>query len=242
MGQTHCGVRGVDALSAVSGRTHHIDTDVLLIDHNINILIHLRHNGNADGGGMDSSAALRLGYALHAVYAALILHLGVSALPAYGKLHFLHTADADLIHIDELHAPTLALRIMHIHAVDLCGKKSCLITARARADLHDHVLIIIGILGEQQDLQLLLQLLHPLLGFGELLLQHFPHFLIALALQHGEGILDILLTFLVFGVCLHKRRKIALLLHQLAETFLIVYHIRLMELVHHLFISSQQII
>ena len=97
---------------------------------------------------MDTSAALGLRHTLYAMYATLILHLGVSTLSADGKLYFLHTADTDLIHVDQLYLPTLLLGIMHIHTINFCRKKCSLIAAGTGTDLHDYILVIIRILGQ----------------------------------------------------------------------------------------------
>ena len=48
MGQTHCGIRGIDALAAVSGSPHHVDTDILLLNHDIDVIIHLGHHRHTD--------------------------------------------------------------------------------------------------------------------------------------------------------------------------------------------------
>ena len=48
VGQAHCGIRGIDALAAVSGGAHHVDADILFIDHHIHIL-RLRHDRNGNG-------------------------------------------------------------------------------------------------------------------------------------------------------------------------------------------------
>ncbi len=56
MRQPHCRVCRVHALPPVSRRPHDIDSDVLVLDHNINIVIHLRHHCHTDRGSMDPSA------------------------------------------------------------------------------------------------------------------------------------------------------------------------------------------
>ena len=148
VGQTYCGVGGVDTLTTVTGCSHDINTDILVLDDDINIIVHLRHNCHTDGGGMDTSAALGLRHTLYTMYATLILHLGVSTLSADGKLYFLHTADTDLIHVDQFYLPTLLLGIMHIHTIDLRCKQCSLIAAGTCTDLHDYILVIIRILGQ----------------------------------------------------------------------------------------------
>ena len=116
---------------------------------------------------------------------------------------------------------------MDVHPVQLGSEQGRLISACACADLHDHVLIIVGVLGKQKDLQLLLQLLDPFFRVGKLFLGHLPHLLVALFLQKGQAVLHVLLCLLIFLICLHQRRKIRLFLHQLPESFLILCHGRI---------------
>ena len=67
---THC--------PAVSGGTEHVEFAVVEVQMEIDLL-RLRHDRHRTGGGMDTSAGLRLGHALHTVYAALVLQSGVRA-------------------------------------------------------------------------------------------------------------------------------------------------------------------
>ena len=95
MGQTYRGVGGVDTLSAVTGRTHNIDTAVVHVDLNIDLFC-LRHHCYGCGGGVDTAAGLGLRYTLYAVYAGLVLHLGVCALTGDHGLYLFETSDAVL--------------------------------------------------------------------------------------------------------------------------------------------------
>ena len=239
MGQAHCRIGSIHTLSAVSRRPHHIHPDILLIDGDVNILIHLRHHSHADGRGMNAASALRLRHSLHSVYAALILHSGIGALAINHKLYFLHAADPDLVRVHGFYLPPPSFRIVYIHAVYLRRKKSRLISAGAGPDFHNHILFIVGILRQQQNLHLLLQLLRPFPIFGQSFFDHLPHFVVVFFLQHSQGILDLLPAPFVFPVGLHNRRQIALLLHQLSEPLLIIGHGRFMELSHDLFEPDQ---
>ena len=67
---------------------------------------------------------------------------------------------------------------MDVHAVDLRGEKCRLIPAGTAADLHDNILVIVRVLGEQKDLQLLFQLLHPLFRLVQLFLCQLAHLLV----------------------------------------------------------------
>ena len=119
---------------------------------------------------MDAPAALRLRHTLYAVDAALIFHFGICALADYGKLYLFHASNADFIYVQCLHFPALALRIVHIHPIDLRRKQRRFISARTGADLYNYILIIIRILWKQQNLQLLFQLLHALFVLAQSLL------------------------------------------------------------------------
>ena len=53
---------------------------------------------------------------------------------------------------------------MYVHTVDFRSKQSRLVPAGSCPNLHDHVFIIIGVLGQKQYLQFPFQLLDPCLG------------------------------------------------------------------------------
>ena len=152
VGEPHCGVRGIDALTAVSGSPHNINPDVLIVDHNVNIFIHLRHNRHTDGGCVDSPAGLGFRHPLYPMYAAFIFQPGISSLSGNHKIDFLHAADADFIHIHGFHPPPLALRIVYIEPVNLRREQGCLVPAGPCPDLHDYVLLVIGILRQKKNL------------------------------------------------------------------------------------------
>ena len=130
---------------------------------------------------------------------------------------------------------------MHIHPIDLSCEQSCLISTCAGTDLHDNVLLIIRILGQKQDLHLLFQLYDPLLRVRHLFLEHLTHLIIRLALQHGETVFYGFLTFPIFCVGIHQRLQVRLLLHQLAETILVIDYRRFGQFVGDLFKPSYQI-
>ena len=173
---------------------------------------------------MDTAAAFRLRYTLYTMHTAFIFHLGVSALTGDHKLYFLHTTDTDIIHIHGFHLPAVPLCIMYIHTINLCRKKCRFITACSGTDLHDNVFIIVRILGQQQHLQLLLQLFHLFLAVSQFFLQHLTHLFVRLFLQHHQGVFNILLALFIFLISLHDRSQVALLLHQLTEPGLVIGH------------------
>ena len=241
MSQTHRGVGGIDTLSTVTGRTHDIDTDILLVDLYVHFLC-LRHDCYGNGGSVNSSAGLGLGHTLYTMYAGLVFHHGVRALAVDHKGHALHTADADLVGLHQLHLPAAALRVMHIHPVDLSREQGSLVSACARADLYDNVLVIVGVLGQKQNLQCVLQLLDAGLCVVQLFFEHLAHFLIVLFLEHHETLFHGFFAFFVFLVSIDDGLQIALFLHQLPETLLVTDHVRLVQLVHDILVTQKQVV
>ena len=155
---------------------------------------------------MDPTPALRLGNSLYAVHAAFIFQSGIRALTRDHEHALLKSADTVLIERDHLCSPSPAVRIVDIHAVDFRCKESRLVSARASADLHNNILIIVGVLGEKENLKLLLQLIDALLRFIQFFLRQLTHLLICLILQHGKAVVNILFTFLILTVRFHDGR------------------------------------
>ena len=108
------------------------------------------------GGGRRVHASLRLGgrHALHAVHAALVLQLAVGAAPLDRGDDFLQAADAGLVAREHVELPALTFRVLAVHAEQLGGEQRRLVAARAGADLEHDVLLIVRILGDEQDLEL----------------------------------------------------------------------------------------
>ena len=237
MGQTHCGVSGIDTLTAVSGCTEHVKFTVIHINLNIHFL-GLRHNRYRRGGGVDSTAGLCLRHTLNTVNTALIFEFRERSLTGNHEYSFLKAADSALIDADQFRFPTVALRKTGIHAVELRGKQRSLVSASSGANLHKYILVIVGILRQQEYLNFLLQLQDTLSGIGELFLRQLAHLLIALLLQQHQTVLDILLCAAILAVCLHNGSQICMFLHQFAKLCLILHHIRVVHLRFQLLISD----
>ena len=131
---------------------------------------------------------------------------------------------------------------MHIHTVNLSREQGSLVSACARADLHNNVLVIVGVFRQKQNLQGVLQLLDAGLRFVQLLFEHLAHFLIVLFFQHHKTLFHSLFTLFVFLISIDDRLQITLLLHQLPETLLITDHVRLIQLVHDILVTQKQVI
>ena len=223
MGQTYCRVCRIDALSTVSGCTEHIEFTVVHVNLHVHVLC-LRHDRYRNCRCMDPSAGLSLRYTLYAMYTGLILQFGVRALSGDHEADILHATDTDLLDIHCLDTPALTLSIVYIHPIYL-GRKQCrLISACARTDLDDNVLVIIRILRQQKNFQLLLKLLNAATCICKLFLEHITHLFIGLLLQHGETLFDRLPAVLILLIGIYDRLKAALLLHQLLKPLRIPDH------------------
>jgi hypothetical protein len=158
------------------------------------------------------------------VNTALVLENGVCALSLYHELYFLHSSDSGLIGIDHLDLPSLSLNIVCVHAEKLRSKKSRLVTARTGTYLHYDVLVIVRILRKKKNLHSVLKLLYSRLRLIELLLRHLAKLLIALCVKHFKAVCNSLLACLIFLIRVHERCEVALLLHELPETCLVLYY------------------
>ncbi|OQB00934.1 MAG: hypothetical protein BWY25_01501 [Chloroflexi bacterium ADurb.Bin222] len=85
------------------------------------------------------------------MHAALVFELRVDALAADLEDHLFEAANASVTLADDLRLPTaLALGEARVHAEEFRGEQPGLVATRPRADLHDHILLVAGILGQQQ--------------------------------------------------------------------------------------------
>ena len=95
------------------------------------------------------------------------------------------------------------------------GKQRCLLAAGAAPDLHDDILVIVGVLGQQEDLQLLTGAVHLLLALPVLLLDDLPEIPVQTTLLQQLGCLLMGGTGLaVLPVLLHNGGQVLVFLHQ----------------------------
>ena len=221
MSQADGRIGRIDTLAAVSGSPHDIDPDILIRDIDIDIIIHLRHDGDGDGGGMNPAAGFRGRHALDPVDPAFIFKSGIGSLARDHEVDIFHAADPDLFKIQGLRLPAPGFGVMDVHPVDFGGEQGRFIAAGPRPDLHNDVLLIIGVFGDQQDLQLFLQAVQLLFGAADLLPGQLAHLFVVFLLQEHPGFLQIIRNTAETGIGLHQRSQVALFLHQPAETSLV---------------------
>ena len=105
---------------------------------------------------MHPALGLGLGHTLHAVNAALVLEGTVDTLARHLEYYLLISAGSALGLAVDLELPSLALAVLGIHAEKVPGEDCRLVPSCTAADLHYSIFLILRILGDEQELDLLL--------------------------------------------------------------------------------------
>ena len=137
------------------------------------------------------------GHALHAVHAALVLETAVDPVPADRDDRLLHAAAGRLRDRERLELPATPLGVARVHAQQVGREERGLVPAGAGADLEHHVLVVVGILGHQQQPELPLERRDLRLEARELDARQLAHL--------GVGIVDERARVLALG----ERRAVA---------------------------------
>ena len=185
----------------------------------------LGHDRHGRRRGVDAALGFGLGHALHAMGPGLELQPRVGALADDAGDDFLVAAVFALALGNDLELPAVSLGVAGIHAEQVAGEDRRLVPAGARADLEEHVAVVVRVLGEQQLLQRGLQGLGLLGGAVEFVLRHGAHLGIVLA-QHVLRRGDVVLGPAPALEGLHHVLELAVLDRQLAELVLVADHVR----------------
>src|SRR4051794_2154128 len=153
----HRRVRRVHRLPAGAGRAVDVDLEVVGVELHVDLL-GLGQHRDGRRRGVDPALRLRLGDPLHTMRAALPLEDRVRAV-ALDRERVVAVA-----HLERLGAQTLLLGVAGKHPVEVAGPQAGLLPARARADLDDHVLVVVGVALDHREAELVLEALD--LGLG----------------------------------------------------------------------------
>jgi len=154
--QPHGGFRSVDVLAARAGGAEQVDAQVVRVDLHIHFL-GLGQYRDRRRARVDAPSGLGFGHALHAMRPALKLEPGIRPPAGDHADGFLAPAQLRLGQTRHIHRIPPPFGIPGIHLEKVHGKERRLFPARARADLHDDVLIVVGVLGGQGKADFLLQ-------------------------------------------------------------------------------------
>ena len=196
MGQTHGRIGSVDSLSARAGCAEEILAYISGIDLDIE-LAGLGEDRHGCGGSLDTALSLGLGDTLHAVHSGFILHNAVDSVVA-GELehHLLETSGSAGGLVGNLQFPSHILGEVLVHTEEVSGKDCSLVAAGTAADFHHCVLAVIGIGGDEQELDILLYSRNRILDLGNLFAGHLLQFGIVLVHEdvlRGSEVLKFLL-------------------------------------------------
>ena len=153
VGDPHRGVDGVDALAAGPGRPVDVDLQIIWVELDVDLLglgqDHHRGRRRVD-------PALALGDELRAARgggASCFMRLQTPS-PLTRNVTSLKPpmSDSAAQHVD---APAHPGRVALVHPEQIASEQVGLLTTLGAADLHDHVLAVVGVLREQEQLQLL---------------------------------------------------------------------------------------
>src|SRR5262245_13555361 len=175
-------VRRVDTLAARSRRGRSLDVEVLRLELDLD-RVGLRHDRHRRGRGVDAALRLGLGNALHPVHATLVLQLRVRAVAVDLELDLVEAPFLRGRRVDHVDLPAFLLGPLVVHAEKIGGEKRGLFPAFRALDLDHHVLFIVRVFGQQQDLELLVEILHVLLRASLLGAKELLHLLILLVAQ-----------------------------------------------------------
>ncbi len=167
-------IGGVDVLAAGTRGAHRVDADIFGPDVDVD-LFGLRQHGDRRRRGVDAPAGLGRRHALHAVHAGFEFQMRKDALAGDGGDDFLVAADLALAGRRGLESPAACGGIALVHAKQVAGEKRRLVAAGAGADFEDGVLVVGRVLGQQQDLDVLLQRFDALLDLRQIGLGQCPH-------------------------------------------------------------------
>ena len=123
----------------------------------------------------------------------------------------------------------MRLKIHRVHAIEGCGKQGRLFPARAAADLHDHILAVIRVLGKQQKLDLLGQLRKCLFRFMQLLHCQIVQFSVSAFSDQFLRLPLCLLRLHKRAVFFNKWQKLAILPHQRSVQIFVRRHSRIAQ-------------
>ena len=204
----------IHVLSAGALAAEGVPLDGAFVDLNVELLS-LRQHGDGGGGGVD--AALRLGHrhALHAVHAALVFQCAIDLLARYREDDLLVASGCTFGEARNGNAPALRLAVLRVHAEEVACEEGSLVAARAAADFHDDVLVVLGVGGDEQQFDFLFELGNALLCGSEFFASHLAHLGVVLGGEHLLSLVDGRERLNVFGAFLDDGAQVLVFLCQL---------------------------
>ena len=159
-----------------------------LADIDFSLFVRLGHDGHCAGGGVNT--ALRFGgrNTLHTVSAGFKLQAGVYVFTHNTGDDFTIAAVFPFVGADHFYLPAAGFRVPGVHAEQVASKNRSFITTGTGTDFKEHVVGIVRVFGQQQDLQFLTLGFQALGSVTNFFFREFFHLVIAF-IQHGPWLL-----------------------------------------------------
>ena len=158
--------------------------------------------------------------------AGLVLHPRIGSPAVDDEVRLLHAPKLRFIVIEQLHAPSLLGGVHRVHPKEAVGKQGAFLPAHAAPDFHNHVFIIVGVFGQQQNLQFFVKLLLGGLGGGIGFLAQLLHLRIVHQLL---GVRHVLFRLTVSLIARHDGLQVAFFPELLSRLLGIGVKIRLLR-------------
>ncbi len=170
------------------------------------------------------------------MHAALPLHLRVNPLALDDGDHLFIAAHAGFGHRQYLDLPAVLLGKALVHAEDLGGKERGLIAAGAGADFQDYILLVVGVCGQEQHLDLFFQSRLTRRERGDFFLGHGAQLRVGLG-EHGAGLGQPLAHLLQFAELHDRGLQVTKSFSGLVVLFAVVDHLGQGKLRGELFVA-----
>ena len=231
--QAHAGLHLVDVLSSGTAGTESLPFDLSFVDMHFE-LVRFGQHGYRRSRGMHASLGLRHRHSLHAMNTGFIFERAI-------YIHTRHVEDDLFVSSGSAFGErrngvfeSLDFKILGVHAEEVSGKDRRLVTSCTAANLHHHILSVFGILRQELQLQLFLQLRNLRLQFIDLRFRHLFQFGIRLIEKEVFGCLQIGHGFLVPPRALQHPLQVMVVAVETHIARLISYHSRVGDQERHL--------
>ena len=158
---------------------------------------------------MNPPAGLGFGHPLDPVHAALEFQPGPGPAALHREADFLYSPQLGFVHRVHLHLPAAGVGVHGVHTEQGVGEQGRFLPAHSGANLDNDVFLVVGVPGQEQNLDCFLQALQVGLGLLKFLLGQLLHVRVP---HEGLSVAHILPPPGVGPVGAHHRLQLPLLL------------------------------
>ena len=153
MGDSDCGVGGVDGLAALAAGAVNVDFEVFWLDFEFGFF-DFREGSNSGGGGMDSALGFGDRDALDAVDAAFEFELAVGFVARDADDNFFVSASIVHVRIHNFVFEVMAFSVAGVHTEEVASEEGGFVATGAGANFDDDWFGVVGIFGHKEVAEL----------------------------------------------------------------------------------------